>query len=43
MDDNLIVTAFVVRDDMMVTLGHQDHGLAQVGDAEILTVTLLFP
>ena len=38
MDDDFIVTAYVVVDEIMAALGHRSHGLAQVSDAEVLTV-----
>jgi len=38
MDDDFIVTAYVVIDKPMVPLGHRDHVLARVSDAEVLTV-----
>ena len=41
MDDDFIVTAFVVIDKLMATLGHRDHVLAQASDAEVLTVALV--
>lgn len=34
MKDTLIVTSYVVIDDVLKAWGHQDHGLAQVGDAD---------
>lgn len=41
MDDDFIVTAFVVLDKLMATLGHRDHVLAQASDAEVLTVAVV--
>ena len=41
MDDGFIVTAYVVIDKTMATLGHRDHVLAQAGDAEVLTVAVV--
>jgi len=41
MDDALIVTAYVVIDETMAALGHRSHGLAQVSDAEVLTVAVV--
>ena len=41
MDDDCIVTAFVVFDKTMAALGHHDHGLAQASDAEVLTVAVV--
>jgi len=41
MDGDCIVTAFVVIDKTLATLGHRDHVLAQAGDAEVLTVAVV--
>ncbi len=41
MDDDFIVTAFVVIAKLMDTLGHRDHVLAQASDAEVLTVAVV--
>lgn len=41
MDDDFIVTTFVVLDKLMATLGHRDHVLAQASDAEVLTVAVV--
>ena len=41
MNDDLIVTAHAVMDDVMKALNHCDHKLAKVSDAEILTVALV--
>ena len=41
MDDDFIVTAFVVVDKLMAALGHRDHVLAQASDAEVLTVAIV--
>ena len=41
MNDDLIVTAYTVVDDVMNALGYQDHVLAQMSGAEILTVTIV--
>lgn len=41
MDDDLIVTAYVVLDEMMQALGHHSHCLAHVSDAEVLTVAVV--
>ncbi len=41
MNDEWIVTAYVVIDEVMRALGHRSHGLAQVSDAEVLTVAVL--
>ena len=40
MNDTLIVTAFVITDDLMHALGHRSHPLARVGDAEVVTVAV---
>src|SRR5713226_1039168 len=36
-----IITVFVVVEDVMQSLGHQSHKLAQVSDAEVLTVAIV--
>ena len=41
MNDDLIVTAYVVIDETMAALGHRSHRLAQVSDAEVLTVAVV--
>jgi hypothetical protein len=41
MDDDLIVTAYVVIDEMMRALGHRGHRLAHISDAEVLTVAVV--
>lgn len=41
MNDTLIVTVFVVLDEVMQAAGHQDHVLAKVPDAEVLTVAVV--
>jgi hypothetical protein len=41
MDDHYIVTAFVIIDDFLTTLGHKTHPLATVTDAEVLTVAVV--
>lgn len=41
MNDSLIVTIYVVIDDVLKALQHQDHPLAQVSDAEVLTVAVV--
>ena len=41
MNDDLIVTAYVVIDTVVQALGHQSHPLAQVSDAEVLTVAVV--
>lgn len=41
MNDDLIVTAYVVIDDVMKVLGYKEHPLAKVSGAEILTVAIV--
>jgi len=41
MDDDFIVTAYVVLDETMRALGHRDDGRAEAGDAEVLTVAVV--
>ncbi len=41
MNDSLIITAYVVIDDMMKHLGHHSHVLAQMQDSEVLTVAVV--
>src|SRR3954452_8882373 len=41
MDDDLIVTTFVVIDKTMAALGHRDDVRAQASDAEVLTVAVV--
>ncbi len=41
MSDDLIVTVYVVLDEMMAALGHRSHRLAQIDDAEVLTVAVV--
>ena len=41
MDDDFIVTAFVVLDKTMAALGHRDDARAQASDAEVLTVAVV--
>jgi len=41
MNDTLIVTIFSAIDDVMTALNHQNHCLAQVCDAELLTVAVV--
>jgi len=38
MNDDVIVTIYVVIDDSLRALGHSDHPLAQMGDAQVLFV-----
>lgn len=41
MNDDVIVTVYVVVDTLLRQAGHHDHGLARVGDAEVLTVAVV--
>jgi heptaprenylglyceryl phosphate synthase len=41
MDDMFIISSFVVIDDVMKVAGHQRHMLAQVSDAEVVTVAIV--
>jgi hypothetical protein len=41
MNENLIVAAYTMMDDVMNALGHEDHVLAKVSGAEILTVAIV--
>jgi len=41
MSDDLIVTVYVVLDEIMQALGHRSHRLAQISDAEVLTVAVV--
>ncbi|MCA1709892.1 MAG: IS982 family transposase [Actinobacteria bacterium] len=41
MSDELIVTVYVVIDDVMQALDHRSHGLAQLSDAEVLLVAVI--
>ncbi len=40
MDDDFIVTAYVIIDETMAALGHRDDVRAKAGDAEVLTVAV---
>ncbi len=40
MNDTLIVTAFVITDDLMRAFGHHSHLLAHAPDAEVVTVAI---
>jgi hypothetical protein len=40
MNDTVIITAYVITDDVMKHLGHHSHPLAQVSVAEVLTVAV---
>ncbi len=41
MNDDLIVTIYVVIDEVMQALAHRSHRLAHIGDAEVLTVAVV--
>ena len=41
MDDIKIITVYCIIEDTMRTLGHKSHYLAQVSDAEVLTVAVV--
>jgi DDE family transposase len=41
MDDIKIITAYCIIDEAMHSLGHKSHKLAQVTDAEVLTVAMV--
>jgi len=41
MNDAVIVTAYVVIDEMMQALGHRRHCLAHSSDAEVVTVAVV--
>ena len=41
MNDDVIVTTFVVLDELLDHAGHRDHVLAGVSDAEVLTVAVV--
>lgn len=41
MNDTIIVTVYVLLDDLMKHLDHHDHCLAQVGDSQVLTVAVV--
>jgi hypothetical protein len=41
MNDDVIVTTFVVLDELLRLAGHRDHVLAGVSDAEVLTVAVV--
>jgi hypothetical protein len=41
MDDIKIITVYCIIDDVMAKLGYQSHTLAQVSDAEVLTVAVV--
>jgi Transposase DDE domain len=41
MDDEVIVTVFVISDDLLTIAGHRDHRLTQVAASEVLTVAVV--
>ncbi len=41
MNDDVIVAAYVAIDEIMQALGHTSHPLAQISDAEVLTVAVV--
>ncbi len=41
MNDEWIVTAYVVIDEVMRALDHRSHALAQISDTEVLTVAVV--
>ncbi len=41
MNDTLIITSYVIVDDMMRSLKHHSYSLAKVSDAELLTVAVV--
>lgn len=41
MNDEVIVTTYVVIDDVLKQLGHESHCLAQMSDAQVLTVAIV--
>lgn len=41
MNDTLIVTSFVVIDEVLKAAGHESHPLAQVPDSEILWLAVV--
>jgi hypothetical protein len=41
MNDLFIITVHVIIDDMMLQLGHTDHCLSRVTDAEIVTIAVV--
>ncbi len=41
MNDELIITSYVIIDDVMRSLHHRSHSLAKVSDAEVLTVAVV--
>lgn len=40
MNETLIVTAFVITDDLMSALGHHSHAFAHPPDSEVVTVAI---
>jgi len=41
MNDDVIITSYVVTDDVMKKFGHESHVLAQVSDAEVILVAIV--
>ena len=41
MNDTVIITAYVMVDDVFKQTGHQSHCLAQMSDAQILVVAVI--
>ena len=41
MNDTVIITSYVIIDDMMRSLHHRSHSLAKVSDANVLTVVVV--
>lgn len=41
MNEDVIITAFVVMDDVLKGLEHQSHGLAKIADVEVLWVAVM--
>lgn len=37
-DEDVIITALVVIDEVMDALGHESHGLSSVSDSEVLLI-----
>lgn len=41
MNEIVIITSYYVIDEVLKALGHQDHKLAQMTDAQVLTIAVL--
>lgn len=41
MNDEIIITSYVIIDDLLRSLNHRSHLLAKVSDAEVLTVAVI--